>query len=58
MSPQVTVEINQQQQELIDQLVIDGFGETPDEVIRKGFVEFCQAHPELVPQPAGAKHSG
>jgi Arc/MetJ-type ribon-helix-helix transcriptional regulator len=37
----VTVEINQQQAELIDRLVAEGVGASRAEVIRKGFAGFC-----------------
>jgi Arc/MetJ-type ribon-helix-helix transcriptional regulator len=51
----VTIEINQQQEELLDRLVAEGtFGETHSEIVRTGFVRFCQAHPELLEGGEGA----
>lgn len=45
----VTIEMNQQQEELLDRLVAEGtHGETYGEVVRSGFVRFCEAHPELL----------
>jgi hypothetical protein len=44
----VTIEVNQQQQQMLDRLVAEGtLGETHGEVVRSGFVRFCEAHPEL-----------
>jgi Arc/MetJ-type ribon-helix-helix transcriptional regulator len=45
----VTIEINQQQEEMLDRLITEGgFGSTHGEVIRSGFVRFCREHPEFV----------
>jgi hypothetical protein len=45
----VTVEINQQQAQMLDRLLADGgYGETFGEVIRNGLVRFCEAHPEFL----------
>jgi hypothetical protein len=45
----VTIEINQQQEQMLDRLVAEGtLGETHGEVVRSGFVRFCEAHPELL----------
>jgi hypothetical protein len=50
----VTIEINQQQEQMLDRLVADGeLGETHGEVVRAGFVRFCEAHPELLERGAG-----
>jgi hypothetical protein len=44
----VTIEINQQQEQMLDRLVAEGgLSETHGEVVRAGFVRFCEAHPEL-----------
>jgi hypothetical protein len=44
----ITIEINQQQEQMLDRLVAEGeVGETHGEVVRAGFVRFCEAHPEL-----------
>jgi hypothetical protein len=48
MSGMVTVEINQQQAQLVDRLVASAtHGTTRAEVMRRAFVEFCERHPEL-----------
>ena len=45
----VTVEINQQQAQMLDRLLAEGsYGGTFGEVIRTGFVRFCEAHPEFL----------
>ena len=44
----VTVEVNQQQAQMLDRLIADGhLGDDYGEVIRSGFVRFCREHPEL-----------
>ena len=44
----VTVEVIQQQEQMLDRLVAEGtLGESRSEVVRSGFVRFCEAHPEL-----------
>jgi len=44
----VTIEVNQQQEQMLDRLVAEGrHGETHGEVVRYGFIAFCEAHPEL-----------
>lgn len=44
----VTLEINQQQAQMLDRLIAQGgHGSTYGEVIRSGFVAFCRDHPEL-----------
>lgn len=48
MSRKITVEINQQQEELVERLTAEGFADTHAEVIHKGFVEFCEEHPEIL----------
>jgi Arc/MetJ-type ribon-helix-helix transcriptional regulator len=48
----VTVEINQQQAELIDRLVAEGVGASRAEVIRHGFAGFCADLIALL-EPAG-----
>ena len=46
----VTVEINQQQAQMLDRLIAEGgLGETYGEVIRSGFLRFCEEHPEFLP---------
>jgi hypothetical protein len=50
----VTIEINQQQEQMLDRLVAEGgLGETHGEVVRAGFVRFCETHPELFEPAAG-----
>ena len=45
----VTIEINQQQEQMLDRLIAeDGLGSTPGEVVRNGFVRFCERHPEFL----------
>jgi hypothetical protein len=45
----VTLEINQQQAEMLDRLIAEGgLGETPSAVLRSGFLAFCQEHPEVL----------
>ena len=49
MGKTVTVVINNQQAEMLDRLIATGgLGETYEEVIRTGFVRFCEKHPEFV----------
>jgi hypothetical protein len=44
----VTLEINQQQAQMLDRLIAEGgLGSTPAEVLRSGFLRFCVAHPEF-----------
>ena len=51
----VTIEINQQQEQMLDRLIAEGeLGETHGEVVRAGFVRFCEEHPELLERGAGA----
>jgi Arc/MetJ-type ribon-helix-helix transcriptional regulator len=48
MSRKVTVEINQQQAELLDRLLADGgYGADYAEIVRTGFRRFCESHPEV-----------
>jgi hypothetical protein len=50
----VTIEINQQQEQMLNRLVAEGdLGETHGEVVRGGFVRFCETHPELLERGAG-----
>ena len=50
----VTVEINQQQAQMLDRLVAEGdHGSTYAEVIRDGFVRFCEEHPEFLGAEGG-----
>ena len=52
----VTIEINQQQAEMLDRLVAEGqLGDSHGEVVRTGFVRFCEAHPELLEGGEGAR---
>ena len=45
----VTVEINQQQAQMLDRLIAEGgLGESYADVIRSGFQRFCEKHPEIV----------
>jgi Arc/MetJ-type ribon-helix-helix transcriptional regulator len=45
----VTVEINQQQAQMLDRLIAEGeYGQTYGEVIRTGFLRFCEQHPEVL----------
>lgn len=45
----VTVELNQQQEELLTRLIAeDEHGSTMEEVLRSVFLRFCSAHPELL----------
>ena len=45
----VTVEINQQQAQMLDRLIAEGgLGETYGEVIQSGFRRFCEEHPEFL----------
>ena len=56
MARTVTVEINQQQAELLDRLLAEGgFGSSYADAIRQGFLEFCKEHPELTGAKAGAR---
>ena len=46
----VTVEINQQQAQMLDRLIAEGgLGATYGDVIRSGFLRFCEEHPEFLP---------
>jgi Arc/MetJ-type ribon-helix-helix transcriptional regulator len=45
----VTVEINQQQAQMLDRLIAEGgLGGSYEEVIRSGFLRFCEEHPEFL----------
>ncbi len=48
MGAKVVVEVNQQQAQLLDRLIAEGYGSSYGEVIRAGFRAFCEAHPEIV----------
>ncbi len=48
MSRKITVEINQQQEELVQRLIAEGFAATQAEAIHKGFIQFCKEHPEIL----------
>ena len=51
----VAIEINQQQADMLDRLVAEGgLGDTHGEVVRAGFVRFCEQHPELTSPGAGS----
>lgn len=56
----VTIEINQQQEQMLDRLVAEGtLGSTHGEVVRSGFRRFCEGHPELFePGDQGAEGAG
>jgi hypothetical protein len=46
---EVTVVINQQQAQMLDRLLAEGGrGSTYGEVIRSGFLQFCEEHPEFL----------
>jgi Arc/MetJ-type ribon-helix-helix transcriptional regulator len=50
----VTIEVNQQQEQMLDRLVADGeLGENHGEVVRAGFLRFCEDHSELLERGAG-----
>jgi Arc/MetJ-type ribon-helix-helix transcriptional regulator len=50
----VTIEINQQQEQMLDRLVAEGeLGEDHGEVVRAGFLRFCEEHSELLERGAG-----
>jgi Arc/MetJ-type ribon-helix-helix transcriptional regulator len=45
----VTIEINQQQAQMLDRLIGEGaHGVSHGEVIRSGFRRFCAEHPEFL----------
>ena len=45
----VTIEINQQQEQMLDRLIEEGaLGSTHGEVVRNGFVRFCEKHQEFL----------
>jgi Arc/MetJ-type ribon-helix-helix transcriptional regulator len=45
----VTVEINQQQAQMLERLIAEGgLGESYADVIRSGFQRFCEEHPEIL----------
>jgi Arc/MetJ-type ribon-helix-helix transcriptional regulator len=49
MGKTVTVVVNQQQAQMLDRLIADGgYGSSYGEVIRTGFVRFCEQHPEFL----------
>ena len=49
----VTVEVNQQQEQMLDRLVSEGgLGASHGEVMRSGFLEFCREHAEFLDAPA------
>ena len=49
MSKQTTVEINQQQAQMLERLITEGgHGQTYAEVILSGFRRFCKQHPEFL----------
>jgi hypothetical protein len=49
----VSVTINQQQAELLDRLIADGeLGGTYADVIKHGFLRYCDEHPEAMEQIA------
>ena len=50
----VTIEVNQQQEQMLDRLVAEGeLGEDHGEVVRAGFLRFCEEHSELLEAGAG-----
>jgi hypothetical protein len=52
----VTIEVNQQQEQMLDRLVAEGaLGSTHGEVVRTGFARFCEAHPELFQGEEGGR---
>ena len=49
----VTVEINQQQAQMLDRLIAEGgHGERYEDVIRSGFLRFCEDHTEFLRRAA------
>ena len=45
----VTIEINQQQEQMLDRLIAEGkLGATHGDVVRNGFTRFCEEHPEFL----------
>jgi hypothetical protein len=55
----VTIEVNQQQEQMLDRLVAEGsLGSSHAEVVRSGFVRFCDAHPELFERRDDAAKGG
>lgn len=45
----VTIEVNQQQEQMLDRLISEEkLGSTHGEVVRAGFLRFCEAHPEFL----------
>lgn len=45
----VTLEINQQQAEMLDRLIREGgLGDSSADVLRSGFLAFCREHPEVL----------
>jgi len=50
----VTIEINQQQEQMLDRLIAEGgLGSTHGEVLRSGFLAFCREHPEILDASRG-----
>jgi len=48
----VVVEVNQQQAQMLDRLIAEGgHGDTYGQVVRRGFLQFCREHPELLQRP-------
>lgn len=48
----VTIEVNQQQEQMLDRLIAEGgLGSSYGEVVRSGFLRFCKAHPDLAGRP-------
>jgi hypothetical protein len=57
--PVVTLEINQQQAQMLDRLIAEGgLGSTHGEVLRTGFLRFCKEHPELGAAVAAGSDGG
>lgn len=48
MGKTVTVVVNNQQTQMLDRLVAEGFASTHAEVIAAGFRQFCETHAELL----------
>jgi Arc/MetJ-type ribon-helix-helix transcriptional regulator len=54
----VTIEVNQQQEQMLDRLIAEGgHGSTYGEVIRNGFARFCEKHPEFLREPVTEEHA-
>jgi hypothetical protein len=54
----VVVQVNQQQAQMLDRLIAEGsHGSTYPEVVRDGFLRFCEQHPEALESSASASEA-